>query len=143
MINILTQSLKIDLTYSINSFIYILKKSPIFKDLIVGNDIYKNKILKFFIRIILIILALLKLIVIKSIYFSIIYLIVEKLNKSNLSSSFITAYIIFTIIGMIINNNLLSTSTKKYFSIILFNMNANKYLKADLRFLRLHTLETE
>ncbi len=132
MINILTQSLKIDLTYSINSFIYILKKSPIFKDLIVGNDIYKNKILKFFIRIILIILALLKLIVIKSIYFSIIYLIVEKLNKSNLSSSFITAYIIFTIIGMIINNNLLSTSTKKYFSIILFNMNANKYLKADL-----------
>ena len=45
MINILYKTLQIDVAYSVNSFIYILKKLPILKDLFT-DDIYTSKIIK-------------------------------------------------------------------------------------------------
>ena len=57
MFNTLRMSLKIDINYAINSFIYTLKKAPIFKDLFVDNSIYKNKVLKGFIRVLSLILS--------------------------------------------------------------------------------------
>ena len=45
MINILHKTLQIDIAYSVNSFIYVLRRLPIFKDLIT-DDIYKSKTIK-------------------------------------------------------------------------------------------------
>ena len=51
MINTLKTSFKIDMSYATNSFIYILRKLPILKDLIT-EDAYTSKGLKRFVRII-------------------------------------------------------------------------------------------
>ena len=45
MINVLYKTLQIDVAYSVNSFIYIIRKLPIFRDLFT-DDIYKSKIIK-------------------------------------------------------------------------------------------------
>ena len=44
MINVLIKTLQIDMLYSVNSFLYTIKKIPIFKDLFT-DDIYKSKII--------------------------------------------------------------------------------------------------
>ena len=132
MIDTLKTSFKIDTTYSINSFIYLLKKTPIFKDLIVGDSIYKNNTIKSIIRIFVIIFSLLKNILFRVLYILIIYIISHYINEKNTINTFIHIYFILTILGMFINNKLLNTSTKKYFSIILFNIDAKKYLKSNL-----------
>ena len=48
MIRTLKKSLQIDICYSVNSFIYFLRRLPIFKDLIT-RDAYSSKFLKRFI----------------------------------------------------------------------------------------------
>ena len=45
MINALIKTLQIDMLYSVNSFLYTIKRIPIFKDLFT-DDIYKSKIIK-------------------------------------------------------------------------------------------------
>ncbi len=131
MFNTLIMSLKIDYTYSINAFIYNLRRLPILKDLIT-EDIYKSKNLKRFISIISIIYSCLKTIFFHLLYFFLIYFLASIINKTNISKSFIHIYFIFSIIGFFINNNLLNTSKKKYFSIVLFNMNAKKFMESSL-----------
>lgn len=134
MINTLKTSLKIDMTYAINSFIYNIKRAPIFKDLFPDNSLYKSKKAKTFIRLLGIVLSSLRLIVFKLLYFSVIYMLAESLSPNEVIKTFIHIYFLFAIIGMFINNKLLSTSSKKYFSIILFNMDAKEFLKSDLLF---------
>ncbi len=134
MLNTLKMSLKIDMTYAINSFIYTIKKTPIFKDLFIDDSLYKSKKAKAFIRLLGIILSSFRVIIFKLFYFLIIYGIAELISPKNTLNAFIHIYFVFTIIGMFINNKTLSTSTKKYFSIILFNMDAKKFLRANLFF---------
>ncbi len=131
MLNTLLMSLKIDQTYSLNAFIYNLRKLPVFKDL-VTEDIYKSKRLKQIIRIIVNIYALLKTVLLHFIYFLAIYFLAYLINKNALSKTFVHIYFLFTIIGFFINNKLLNTSSKKYFSIIIFQMNAKKFLQSYL-----------
>ena len=130
MINSLKTSFKIDITYAINSFIYNIKRLPILKDLLPGDSLYKSKKVKSFVRILALILSTLKLIVLKVLYFYVIYLIAQYLSPKNVIPTFLHIYFIFTIIGIFINNKVLLTSTKKYFAIVLFNMNAKNYMKA-------------
>ncbi|MBE6158018.1 MAG: hypothetical protein E7160_04415 [Firmicutes bacterium] len=127
-------SLKIDTIYAINSFIYALKKLPIFKDLFVGNNIYKSRKAKNIIGFLGVVLSSIRMILSKVIYIGIIYLIASYISKDNTNNIFIHMYFFLTVLGIYINNKLLSTSTKKYFSIVLFNMDAKKYLKSDLVF---------
>lgn len=132
MINSLKMSFKIDITYAINSFIYNIKRFPLLKDLFPGNDLYKSKTAKKIIRILGIILSTIRLITFKILYFGTIYIIATMIDPKNKISGILHIYFIFTIIGMFINNKILSTSTKKYFSIVLFNMNAKEFMKANL-----------
>ena len=134
MLNILKMSLKIDTMYAINSFIYTLKKLPIFKDLFVCNGIYKSKKAKSIIGFLGVLLSSIRIVLSKVLYIFIIYLIANFISKDGTNSIFIHIYFFLTILGIYINNKLLSTSTKKYFSIVLFNMDAKKYLKTDLLF---------
>lgn len=131
MSRVLKMSLKIDMVYAINSFIYVLSKLPIFRDLIT-EDIYKSKTLKKCVGILGIILSLGKMICYRLLYFLAIYLISKIICPDNIGKAFIHIYFIFTVIGMFINNKLLNVSTKKYFSIVLFGMDAKEYMKSSL-----------
>ena len=132
MINSLKMSFKIDITYAINSFIYNIKRFPILKDLFPGNDLYKSEKAKKVIRSLGIILSTIRLITFKIIYFGIIYILATIITPKNIIPGILHIYFIFTIIGMFINNKILSTSSKKYFSIVLFNMDAKEFMKASL-----------
>ena len=131
MISTLLKSLDIEVSYSVNSFIYILSKLPILRDLFT-EDIYKSKFIKgivgVFVRLFIIIRALF----LKFMYFFIIFYISYKFFFSTMVHTFFHIYFILTILGMFINNKLLNTNKKKYFSIILFNMDATKYFRANL-----------
>lgn len=129
MLNTLKMSLKIDDVYSLNAFIYNLRKLPVLKDLIT-TDIYKSKSLKNVIHFFAIIYRILKAIFLRLLYFLTIFFCACLLNENNFSKTFIHIYFIFTIIGFFINNKLLVTSRKKYFSIIIFQMNAKKFMES-------------
>ena len=129
MINILKTTFRIDMAYAINSFIYILKKTPIIRVLI-SDKFYSSNFLKKFIQILGIILTSFRLILYRLIYFGCIYLLASFVSKNHVHA-FMHIYILFALIGLIMNTNLLSVSNKKYVSIILFQMDAKKYLCSD------------
>ena len=133
MFKTLLMTLKIDNTYSLNAFIYNIRRLPILKDLIT-DDIYKSRNLKTIINIISNIYQIIKILTLHLLYFLFIYLIAVILNENNFTKTFIHIYFIFTIIGFFINNKLLNTSSKKYFSIILFKMDAKKFMESYLFF---------
>lgn len=130
MINTLLMSLKIDVVYSVNSFIYVLRKLPVFRDLLT-DSVYKSKKIKSIVMIIGILLSLGRFLFFKFLYFGIIYLIASNIGN-NLVNSFVHIYILFTIIGLFINNKLLITDKKKYFSIVLFGVDAKEYMRSCL-----------
>lgn len=132
MLNTIRMSFKIDTTYAINSFIYSLKRLPIFKDLFPGDGLYKSKKAKSIIRILGFILSSARLLFFKLLYFATIYFLATYINPKNITETTLHIYFFFTVIGMFINNKILSTSTKKYFSIILFNMDAKQFMKSSL-----------
>ena len=132
MLNTIRMSFKIDATYAINSFIYSLKRLPIFKDLFPGDGLYKSKKAKSIIRILGFILSSARLLFFKLLYFATIYFLATYTNPKNITETTLHIYFFFTVIGMFINNKILSTSTKKYFSIILFNMDAKQFMKSSL-----------
>ena len=131
MFNILKMTYKIDMTYAINSFIYSIKHLPIFKDLFPDNSLYKSKKLKAVIRILGILLSSARIILYKILYFWTIYMIASYLTPKNITTGILHIYFIFTTLGIIINNKILTTNTKKYFSIVLFNMDAKNFMKAN------------
>lgn len=131
MLNTLKMSLKIDLTYAINANIYFFKKLPILRDLL-NDDVYKGQGLKKFARVFSIGISVLRFIGYRLLYFFVLFYISEIISPKNVTATFIHIYFIFTIIGMFINGNILNVNPKKYLSIILFNMDAKKFMKATL-----------
>lgn len=130
MFKTLRMALKIDLTYAINANMYFFKRLPILKDLL-NDDVYKGEGLKKFARVFSILVSTLRFIVFRLLYFLVIYFISSVINPTMISETFLHIYFIFTIIGMFINFHILSADTKKYFCIILFNMDAKKFMKAN------------
>ncbi len=124
------RTLKIDTVYSVNSFIYSLRKLPILKDLFT-NDIYSSKVLKKIVGIIGIIFSLGRMFLFKFVYFFALYYISLKCYK-DVDRGFIHLFFSLTILGMFINNKLLTTSKKKYFSLLLFDMDGGDFLKSSL-----------
>ncbi len=126
MINTLKTSFKIDMAYATNSFIYILRKLPILRDLIT-DDAYKSKFLKGIVRIISLIFSFGRMLAYKFIYFFIIYGIAQALDERFVKYNFIHIYFILALLGLFINNRMLNPSSKKYFSVILFGIDAKTY----------------
>ena len=131
MFNCLKKSLDIDTAYSVNSFLYALSKLPVFKD-IISSDVYSDKTLKKIIGIFGMIFSFGRAFALKFLYFFIIFYASYKLFPDTLVKSYFHIYFMFTLIGLFINNKLLNTNKKKYFSIILFNMDATKFFRASI-----------
>lgn len=131
MINTLRMIFKIDISYATNSFIYTIKKLPILKNVIPDN-LYGSSKLKGFVRILSIFLTSFRLFLYRILYFWVVYYISSFISKDY--NTFLYVYFIFALIGIIINVNLLSVTKKKYFSILLFQMDAKEYMKTDFVF---------
>lgn len=129
--NSLKKTLEIDIAYSVNSFIYTLRKLPILKDLFT-DDIYASKHLKKGVGVVGLLLSFTRVMIMKIAYYIVLFFLATKLNSQNKINSFFHIYTIFTIIGMFINNKLLNTSKKKYFSLILFNMDPIDFFHANI-----------
>ena len=130
MIYSLYKTLQIDAYYSVNSIIYSLKNNIIFKN-IIGDNAYKSKVIKRIVGILGSILSFSRALLFKLIYFFVVAEICKKAFGNNFINSFYHVYFFLTILGLFINNKLLTTSKKKYFSIILFQMDGNKFLRAN------------
>lgn len=139
MINYLTKSLEFDITYTVNSFLYILRGLPIFKDLLT-DDIYKSNFLKKIITAFMIVFFIVRAICLKFFYFFLIFVSCYEFFLDTFIKSYFHIYFVLTIIGMFINNKLLNSSKKKYFSINLFKVNANEMAKSDLLWNQLSNL---
>ncbi|MCI8346555.1 MAG: hypothetical protein HFJ12_01225 [Bacilli bacterium] len=126
MINALKLSLRIDFNYAVNSFIYMIKKTPILRNIITSN-LYEKDGFKTFIRILGVICTSIRLLLFRGFYFIIIYNI-SRLIHHNTSQTFFHIFFIFSIMGMFINTSILSTSRKKNISILLFKMDAKKFI---------------
>ena len=131
MLKSLKKSLDIDIAYSVNSFLYALSKLPGFKN-IISSDVYSDKKLKKIVGIFGLLFSLGRAIALKFLYFFIIFYATYKLFPKTMVKSYFHIYFFFTLIGLFINNKLLNTNKKKYFSIILFNMDATKYFRANI-----------
>ncbi len=131
MWNSLKYSLEIELIYIMNSFIYSLRKLPIFRDLFT-NDIYKNTISKKIIGFFGIVFWYLRNLFLKFLYFYIIYYVSIKAFQNTSKDTFIHIYFFLTIIGIYTHNYLINPNKKKYFSLILMNIDATSYLRANL-----------
>ena len=131
MIKTLIKTLQIDRDYSVNSFIYILSKLPILKDLMT-KDVYKSRWIKTVVGFFGILFSIARAVFLKFMYFFAILFICTKLFPNNIVRSFFHIYFLLTILGMFINNKLLNTSKKKYFSLLVFNMDATEFFQANL-----------
>ena len=116
MINYLTKSLEFDIAYMVNSFLYVLRGLPILKDLLT-DDIYKSGILKKIANIVIIVFFILRSLFLKFFYFFIIFVGCYELFPNTFIKTYFHIYFILTNIGFFINNKLLNSSKKKYFSI--------------------------
>lgn len=129
MFKTLYYSLKIDTFYAINSFIYTLRGMPFIKD-VLSEEILNSKALKVISGLIGVVLTAFKMFISRFIYFLVLYYISLFLFKETVY--FDHVFLIFSLIGLFINNKLLNTSVKKYLAISVFNMNAKDYLKYNL-----------
>ena len=129
MIKTYFQTFKIDLYYSVNSFLYLLKRLPIFKDLFT-NDIYHNSILKGIVGCIGILVSFIRALTFKFLYYYIIYLV--SISMSSTTDSFLHVFFFLTILGMFINNKFLNVGKKKYFALITFQMDGKKFFQSNL-----------
>lgn len=131
MFNTFIMNLKIDSFYSMNSYIYNLRKFPVLSDLMT-DDVYKHKSVKTIGFIFGFLKNIVSALIVKGVYFGIILFLASKL-KGNIPDNFLYIYLMLSLLGMFINhNNIIHTDTDKYFSIILFKMDALKYTKVIL-----------
>ena len=131
MIKQLKQSLDIDTLYTTNSFIFLLRKLPILKDLIT-DDIYASRGLKRIIQGLVPIYLLGKMLVIKFFYYFLIFSLSYYYFPNYLVKTYYHVLFILTILGMFINNKMLNTSKKNYFSLLIFKMEATSYFRNNL-----------
>lgn len=128
MKNSFINSMNIELTYSVNSFIYYIRKLPVFHDLIT-DQIYSDRNLKKRLRFISILFLVFKKIVGKLIYIFLLLGISRSFFPKHEIESFFHIYFVFTIIGLFLQNKLLNTSKRQYFSLILFDMDDTLFFR--------------
>ncbi len=131
MIKQLKESLSIDTLYTTNSFIFLIRKLPILKDLIT-DDIYASKKIKQIIQKVVPLYLFLKLLVIKFFYYFVIFATSYYYFPKSLIKTFYHELFFLTMLGMFINNKMLNTSKKKYFSLLLFHMDGTSYFRNTL-----------
>lgn len=122
MLNTVKNIFKIDVYSNMNMYIYYLKHIKIFK------NIKSTKLSKITFQLLALLIRLVTNILSKIIYILSILLISKYISKENSINTFIHIFIFFTFIGALINSKITTTSRKKYYSIMLLNMDAKQYL---------------
>ncbi len=132
MLKTFTTSLKLKITYNVNSFIYSLKQFPIIRNFI-SSDIYGNEELKNMIAIFSLILSFIKLLFFKTLYIFFLMvlpyiLITEQVGEVN---TFLTIFVFLTLIGAIINNHSFEMSRDRYYAIFQLKMSPKYFALSD------------
>ena len=131
MIKTLLKSFEIENAYTINSYIFILRKLPILKDLLT-DDAYSSVTLKKIISVFCILFTFFTKAFLKFMYYFTIFFICYKLFPNNFIKSYFHIYFFLTLLGMFINNKLLNTNKKNYFSIILYHQKDTQAYPLDI-----------
>jgi len=126
MFNTLKISFQIDITCAIHSFLYRLTKIPFFKK----YNLYKSECTKRVVQILAFICTFFRMIFSKFMYLGTIYALSLFLFSSLNGEVFAHIYLFLAIIGCFINAKILSVGKKKYYSVILMNMDAREYTLA-------------
>ena len=129
MLKTLFLNFKINSYYTINTYIYNMRKMPIIGDLL-EEDSYRHKSIKWIGFIFGLIMSIVTFYLLKSAYFGYMYL-VSKFIPGDTASHFVFIYFILSICGMLINSrSILFVNANKYFSLFLFDMNPLNYTKS-------------
>ncbi len=123
MFEILKTSFQIDITCAINSFLYRLKTISFFKK----YDLYQSRRAKKIVQILAFVCTFLRMILSKITYLGIIYGISLFLFPQFNNEIFFHIFIFLAVIGSFIHAKILSVGKKKYYAVILMNMDARKY----------------
>jgi len=135
MINTYRVNRKVRSAYEKNQLIFLISKIPLLGDLITSK-FYSSKGIKIFLKIINFIKSLFGLFVGKLLYLFItiglcsgIYkeIIDKKINKPVITGKIFFVFIILTVAGGFINNQITSVMSETYSSIMILRMDAKKY----------------
>lgn len=126
MLNTLVNATLLNLVYTTNSFLYLLRKLPLIGKKI-PQKIYSVKIIKIIAGIISVLIKIALSFTTKYLYlFLMLVMPLSALHLYN-KDAFIITFIIFSIIGSLINNEILQATPTKYYACILMRMDAQKY----------------
>ena len=129
MLKTLFLNFKINSYYTINTYIYSMKKLPIIGDLL-EEDSYRHKSIKWIGFVFGLIMSVVTFYLLKAAYFGYMYL-VSKAIPGDTTNHFVFIYFIMSILGMLINSrSILFVNANKYFSLFLFDMNPLNYTKS-------------
>lgn len=138
MFRTLINAFKIDSTYKMNTFIYNLRKLPIIKN-IIPISLYAKDGFKSFIMILNIILQIIWNFGNKFLYLGLMVYLPTILINKDIGNSFTNILFFLTIIGAFAITKIISPDSKKYYSVIIMNMDAKKYALSHYIFYLLKT----
>ena len=138
MLKTFITSFKLENTYKVNSIIHSLKSIPLIKK-ILPYDLYSNPGLKIFGIIISILKELATLCIGKLFYVLFLIMIPSVLYQGNQSDYYLTIFIFLSLIGAIVNKNVLEATYEKYYAIILMKIDARKYCISNFIYFLLKT----
>jgi len=137
MINTFKQSFKLSMTYKINYFIYILKKTPIIKYMLPLN-LYANRTLKNICMVISIILDIIAFFLRKALYI-LVFIVLPFILLDKPDYSFLWVLFFLSLVGALIHNYDLDSSEDKYYALVLMRMDVDEYVMSTTIFYMLKT----
>ncbi|MCD8028564.1 MAG: hypothetical protein LUF02_07890 [Erysipelotrichaceae bacterium] len=137
MINTFKQSFKLSMTYKINHFIYILKKTPIIKYMLPLN-LYANRTLKNICMVISIILDIIAFFLRKALYI-LVFIVLPFILLDKPDYSFLWVLFFLSLVGALIHNYDLDSSEDKYYALVLMRMDVHEYVMSTTIFYMLKT----
>lgn len=126
MIETMKLAFEITMTYSVNGFIYWLHRIPLIKK-IIPSDLYQKKDLKDVIRVLVGLGKALWTVGCKFLYVFVFFAWFFSSNPTSKASHLLTIFFFLSLIGGMINSEILSPTKEKYHVVILMKMNAKRY----------------
>lgn len=126
MIKTLKLSFQISITYSVNSFIYWLQRTPLLKKIVPKDLIQKNDI-KDAIRILVILFKGMFSLITKLCYAFFFFYFFFHPYEGNSTTAFLLTFFFLSVIGAALNSTMVTPTKEKYHVVILMRMDAKRY----------------
>lgn len=130
MIQTILCTLKLSHTYSFNTFIHRLRKLPLIKRL-VPESLYGQSGLKSFFNILILIKDIITLFLFKFLYIGLMIFMPVYFFYDNRSTVFIHLVFCFTLVGALVNAEILSATKEKYYAFALMRVDAKRLALAN------------